>query len=103
MSQAERGSKKDTELLLDKGFTTSDLIMSTCSQNQSSCCDETNCPMDIIDRKKDVDCSRDADGYKLSPHKRYLLSNIEHNPSYLKKLGLDSGSMLKNARVVNKR
>ena len=57
----------------------------------------------IIDSKKEIDCPRDADGHKLSSHELYYLSKIDSNHSYLKKLGLNGGSMLKKATVCKKR
>ena len=44
LKEKETGSKKDADLLLFQGLTTPDLIMSTCSQNESSFCGESNYP-----------------------------------------------------------
>ena len=83
-------------------MTAPDLILSTCSQNECSFC-ESNYPVDIIETKKEVKCSRDDDGHKFSPYKRYHLSNMECNQLFLKMLGLDGHRMQKKKRVVKKR
>ena len=56
-----------------------------------------------IDSKKEADCSRHTDGHKISSYELYCLSKIDCNHSHLKKLGLDGGSMLKEATVYKKR
>ena len=53
----------------------------------------------IIDSKKETDCPKDADGQTLSPYELFSLLKIDHNHSYLKKLGLDGDSVLRKVTV----
>ena len=86
--------KRDANLLLDQEWTVPDMTLPSCSQNETS--------SNGIEKKED-NCPRYADGYELSPYEIYLLSKIERNHSYLKKLGLGGHRMLKKETVCKKR
>ena len=66
-------------------------------KNECSSCDGRNYSEGFIDSKKEADVPRDAEGHKISPYERCCLSKIAHNQSYLNKLVLVGGSMLKKA------
>ena len=59
--------------------------------------------MNVFDSKKEADCSKDAGHNKFPPCELYHFLKINHNHSYLKKLELDDGSMLKKETVCQKR
>ena len=61
---------KVKDMLLDQGLTTPDLIISTCSQNESLHCDEGHQPADIIKTMKEADCLRVDGGHKISSCER---------------------------------
>ena len=83
------GLKKDADLLLYQELTVPDIILSTCSQNDTSSIGKSKyLVLNIIDSKKEADCPGDADGHELSPYELYHLSKIDCYDSYQKKLGL---------------
>ena len=91
-------------MVLDQVLTVSDILLSICSQNDTSSNGKSKYSVSkIIDSKKEAVCPRDADGHKLSPYELYHLSKIEWNHSYLKKLGFDCGSVLNEATARKKR
>ena len=80
--------KKDADLLLGQRLTTPDLIMSTCSQNENSLCDEINYWTDIIEAKKEVNYSRDDDGHKFSPYEDITCQKLKVINHILRCFGL---------------
>ena len=66
----------DADLSSDQVFKLSDIIVSTCAQNESSSYDVSNYPRNNIDTKKEVDTPRDIEGHKLSPYERYCCQRL---------------------------
>ena len=79
------------------------MMFSICSKNDTSSNGKRkHLAPNVIAKKNEDDCPRYADGHKLSPYELYRLSIIEHNHSYLKKLGLDGSIILKKGSLCTK-